>query len=163
MGNGPVLGEPVGEIAPLEEFHDDERRAVFQRADVEDASHVLALDLHRRSGLAHEAPRRDRGSPLLRQEQLDRDGLVELHVVGSDDDAHAPYAEDALHAVLAREHLALMQTELRQTDFGHNSGFTRESHIARWADSGPAHRAPSRARLAQLDARVTPNIQWAFA
>ena len=130
-GQWTVLREPVGEIAPFEEFHDDVRRAVFKRADIEDASHVLALDLHRRSGLAHEAPRRDRGPPLLRQEQLDRHELVELHVVGSDNDAHAPYAKDALHAVLAREHLALMQTELLQTEFGHNCTFTRESHIAR--------------------------------
>ncbi len=40
-------------------------------------------------------------------------------MVGSDSDAHAPTPRDALHAVpLPGEHLALMQTELLQTEFG---------------------------------------------
>ncbi len=42
----------------------------------------------------------------LRQEKLQCDSLVELHVMGGDEHAHASGAQHPLHAVLAREDLA---------------------------------------------------------
>ena len=74
---------------PCEVLHDHVRSAVVERAHVDDARHVLALDLHRRARLALEAGDGVAVLQHLGQQELDRHPLVELQVMGGDDDAHA--------------------------------------------------------------------------
>ena len=62
-GQGAPLLDPRREVAALEVLHDDVRRAVLQRADVEHASDVLALDLHGGSRLAQRTEPRPRRLP----------------------------------------------------------------------------------------------------
>ena len=98
-GERSRLPEPYGEIAPVEELHDEIRSPRLERPDVDDPRDVLASDLHNRPGLAGEA-----GDGLLvfhhrREEEFDGDFGVELQVAGSDDDAHAAGAEDPLDLV----------------------------------------------------------------
>ena len=61
-----ALLEHGGEVAPLEVLHHHVRSAGLERADVEDAGHVLARDLHRGPGLAGEAGDDLRASEHLR-------------------------------------------------------------------------------------------------
>ncbi len=103
MGSGPRVRKLVGEVAALQVLHDHERGAVVEATDVDDAGHVLAMDLRRRAGLAREALD-DLGDALrVREQALDRDPLVELHVPGRDHDAHAALAEDPFDQVLASQ------------------------------------------------------------
>ena len=107
-GQGPPLLDPGGEIAALQVLHDHVRRAVLQRADVADASDVLALDLHRRPGFLDEPRHGLRVPEGLRMEELESDLLVELDMPGRDDDAHAAHTEDLVDPVLARDDIALV-------------------------------------------------------
>ena len=105
-GSGPLVSNHAREIAALEVLHHHVRRAGLERADVDDARDVLALDLRRGARLAGEA-RDDLGVRRgLRQEELERDALAELEVHRRDDDAHPAAAEDALDPVLAGEDVA---------------------------------------------------------
>ena len=101
-----LLGQPGAEVGAVEELHDDVRRAVLQRADVDDPGDVLALDLDRRSGLAVEPRHRLLIGGGLGEQEFQRDALVELQVVRGDDDAHAARAEDALDPVLSSKDIA---------------------------------------------------------
>jgi hypothetical protein len=67
---------------------------------------VLALDLHGRARLTEEALHGLRVLEGLGEHELERDGLVEVHVLGRHDDAHPAGAEGALDAVFAREDVA---------------------------------------------------------
>ena len=67
---------------------------------------MLALDLDRRSGLSGEAGDDLLAAEHLWEQELDRDLLVELYVMSSDDDPHPSNTENALHAVLAGDDLA---------------------------------------------------------
>ncbi len=81
--------------------------AALELPHVDDARHVLALDLHRRTRLAHKPRDGLRALQRLGQQELQRDPLVELHVVGGDHYAHPSDPEDALDPVLARDDIAL--------------------------------------------------------
>jgi hypothetical protein len=105
MGSAPRCSIHAAR-SPLEVLHDHVRRAVLERAHVDHARDVLALDLHRRPRLAREAGDRLGVAERLGQEELERDLLVELDVVRGDDDPHPADAEDALDAVLAGEDVA---------------------------------------------------------
>jgi hypothetical protein len=64
---------------------------------------VLALDLDGGARFAAEAGERFVVRHDLGQHQLDGDALIQLQVMGGDDDPHATRTEDPLDAVLARE------------------------------------------------------------
>ena len=118
----PSLLKPRAEVAALQVLHHHVRSAGLQRPDVDDARHVLALDLDRRASFPRE-PRHGFGiAQRVGKQELDRHPLVELDVVGSDDDAHAARAEDLVDAVLAGEDVAL--TNARH-DFGRTAAHAR--------------------------------------
>jgi hypothetical protein len=65
---------------------------------------VLGLELRRGARFQEESRLRLAVGDVL-VEQLDRDALIEELVIGGDDDAHAAFTEDPLHAILAREQI----------------------------------------------------------
>jgi hypothetical protein len=97
-----VVGEVAREVHAAQMLHHDVR-TIPMATEVERAGHVLALDARRRLRLAQE-PRLVRA---LRPEQLDRDLRAELEVPRAEHDAHAAVSEQALHAVLAADEVAL--------------------------------------------------------
>ncbi len=133
-----LLREQRREIAALEVLHDHVRRAALELADVGDAGDVLALDLHGGARLALEAREGLRVGERLRQEEFQRDLLVELDVVRRDDDAHPANAEDALDAVLSRKDVALFDAggAAVQTLFSHRLTRYPKAH------NGERHRCP---------------------
>ena len=92
-----------GQILALEILHHHVRRARRERADIGDARDVLALDLHRGPCLANKPVHDLRMTEHLRQQELERDTSLQLHVRRRDDHAHAADAEHALDAILAVE------------------------------------------------------------
>ena len=99
-GDGAALLGDRREIAPREQLHDHVRRAVCQRADVEHAHHVLALDADLRASLLEEACDQLLVSCDLGQEHLDGHLLLQLEMGRGDHDAHAALSEHALDTVL---------------------------------------------------------------
>jgi hypothetical protein len=93
------------EIASLEVLHHQIGSAILERAHVEHARHVLALDASRGPGLAPKAGDHALLPRDLGQQELERHPPVELQVVSGHDDAHAPSAEHALDAKPASEHV----------------------------------------------------------
>jgi hypothetical protein len=115
---GDVLGDHLdgerarvaqhgAEIRAFQVLHDHVGRARLQRPHVEHLGGVLALELHRRARLANEARDRVLVAERLVPHELDGDALIQLLVPRCDDHPHAPHAQDALHAILAREEVAL--------------------------------------------------------
>src|SRR5262249_4947161 len=102
----PLFLDDDREVRAFEVLHHHERRACLEDAHVEDARDVLAADLHGRAPLAKEARHHLSASLRLREEQLDRDALVELDVRGRDYDSHASDSEHALDTILANEHVS---------------------------------------------------------
>jgi hypothetical protein len=103
---GPVRLEQRREVRALEVLHDDVRSPVVERADVEHARHVLAMDAHGRSRLAQEARDGVGVAQSLGQQKLEGYLGIELQVLRGEDHAHAPPPEHPLHAVLARDDVA---------------------------------------------------------
>ena len=101
---GALALQLASEVAAFQILHDEVGLASVEAAKIEDAAHVLALDLRRRAPLAEEAL----GATLraLAEEKLDRHALVELEVPRRDDDAHASAPEHALDTVFTAEGLA---------------------------------------------------------
>ena len=137
-------------------------RAVLERADVDHARDVLALDAAPpRAPRAGSARRRSACSRSSGQQELERDALVELEVPRRDDDAHAALAEHALDAVLAREHLALCNGRSHASGWPQappgrhprapHPGVTRGLSV-----SGLTGRSPCEAPAAVLAARDAP-------
>ena len=100
----PSLLEDRAQIRAAQILHDDVRRAAFERADVDHAHAVLALDLHRRARLALEARDHVAAGKRLRQEELDRDRLVELKMLRQNHDSGAALTENPIHSELAPDH-----------------------------------------------------------
>ena len=69
------------------------------------ARDVLALDLHRRPGLADETGHGFGAPERLGEQELDGHPLVELQVVRRDDDPHAAHAQDPFDPILARQNI----------------------------------------------------------
>ena len=111
MGSAPLATKPRSEITALQVLHDHVGRAVVQVPDVDDPCAVLALDLDRGARLLLEASHRSGVCQCVRQQELDRHPLVELQVVRGDDDAHAARTEHPVHAVLACEDIALLDSD----------------------------------------------------
>src|SRR5262249_38090218 len=84
------------------------RSAGAELSDVRNPRDVLALDLDRGARLPREPLHRFTVTERVRQEELDRDSLVELDVMRRDDDAHSPGTQYSVHAVLFGEDLAFL-------------------------------------------------------
>src|SRR6202142_4227751 len=80
-GQGATLLEPMVQVPTFQELHHHVWSAGFQRAHVEDAGHVLALDLDRVAGFAGEAADRLGVGQHLGQEKLDGDLFIQPDVV----------------------------------------------------------------------------------
>ena len=52
----PVLLQPRAQIAAIQVFHYHIGSAIFERTNIDNASHMLALDLDRRACFARETP-----------------------------------------------------------------------------------------------------------
>ncbi len=85
-------------------FHDEVGLSVFERTHVHQARDVLAPQTDRDARLASKA--RDGVASGPGRQELQRDALAELEVQRGDDDAHSAAADDALDAVLVRDHRA---------------------------------------------------------
>jgi hypothetical protein len=96
---------------------------------------VLALEAGGGLGLAEKARDRVRDLQRLRQHELDRYALFELHVLGGDHHAHPADAEHALDFVLAREDFAGLDGRRHDHRSVHH-GSCRANSPAR-ADVGP--------------------------
>ena len=96
----PLL-EECTEVAPFEVFHHDVGRARVELPDVVHPGHVLALDAYGRTRLLEEPGDRFGLGESLREQEFQRDELVELHVTRRDDDAHPALAQHALDPVLS--------------------------------------------------------------
>jgi hypothetical protein len=101
------LREPRCEIASFQELHDHERYPAGQGSYVEHPRDVLALDLDGGLRLPQKPIDRARVARHLGQEELDRDLLIEAHVVRRHDDAHSSESEHAIHSVLTGDYVAL--------------------------------------------------------
>ena len=122
------------QVGAVEVLHHHVRRAVVERADVDDADDVLALQGHHGARLAQEAvDGLGRLGGVLAQE-LDGDLLPELRVARGHDDAHAAHAEHPLDDELPADHVA-----------GAGDAFQalvgRVGRVGRHADTIPGKRA----------------------
>ena len=133
MGSLPRALKRTPRSLPGEVLHHHVGVAALERADVEHAGHVLALDGGGGLGLAEEA---GRGLGQLHrggEEELDGHPLLERQVLGGDDDPHPPVPEHPLHLVLAGDHGAGLGGRL--------GGGERWSDIERGDDSRRPRRA----------------------
>src|ERR1019366_8289655 len=73
--SGPLLGQVLGEVAPLEILHDDIGHSRLEIADVDDARDVFAANLGRRARLPREAGEHLGPREGLGQQELERDAL----------------------------------------------------------------------------------------
>ena len=96
-----ALAKDGGEVSADEVLHHDVRSAALERAGIEHAHDVLALDLDDGASLACEALRVDLVAGRLRPEELDRDELAERLVTCGDDEPHAARADQPLDDVFA--------------------------------------------------------------
>jgi len=94
-------------VAPVEILHHDERRSRFETAYVDHAGNVIASHLGRGASLSRKTRELIGVLSGPRQEELQRDALLELQVHRGDDDPHAAFAEDSFDAILAGENIAL--------------------------------------------------------
>jgi hypothetical protein len=101
------------EIPSLEVLHHDERRAVLERADVEDPRNVLAFELGRCARLARESCDESGALEHLRKEKLESDRAIEKDLRGGDHDAHTTGAERPLDAVFPAHEVS----GVHRTDF----------------------------------------------
>ncbi len=105
-GERAALAQHRREVAAFEMLHDHVRRAVLELSDVVNPRDVLALEPHDRARLADEA--RHDLRRRVRQQELDRDALAELHVHGRDHHAHPASPDDAFDTVFPGDHVAFL-------------------------------------------------------
>src|SRR5439155_13468877 len=111
-GQRTVL-EERRDVTPFEKLHHDVRRAIVERADVEHARDVLALEPSDRARLAHEPLLRLGVHHRRREHELQRDELIELDIARRDDDAHPALPEDALDLEFPREDISFTDAHRR--------------------------------------------------
>lgn len=102
-GEGSALLHPSEQILALEVFHHHVGNARLQRAHVEDAGHVRAFDLRHQLSFPDEATEALAVLPGLVPQELERDALLEVDVLGGDDQAHAPDTDDRFDPVLVQQ------------------------------------------------------------
>ena len=100
-----VMPEDLVEVVALQKLHHHEGRVVRQRPDIHDARDVLATQLDRRLCFAEEPLHGRRTLRHARDENLDRDRLVQIEVGRANDPAHAAHADHFLDSVLAEQGL----------------------------------------------------------
>ena len=92
------------QVLAVDELHRQEREALGF-ADVVDAAHVGVRDLAGVANLRSEPLERARHVQERTRQELDRDGLLELEVVGAIHHAHTPARQDSDDAVAPDQHL----------------------------------------------------------
>ena len=102
-----ALADDRGEIAAVDQLHDDERVARFH-AVVEDVDHVGVAERRGRLCLLAEARHERRVAAVLGAQHLDRDVAAQLRVVGAEDRGHAALAEQLDEPVATGEHLSYL-------------------------------------------------------
>jgi hypothetical protein len=95
----PFLPEPSSEIAPFQVLDHLVGDPIAQHRHVEDASHMLALDVCRGPRLAHEASDGIRVLQYLRLREFDSDSRIQVNVLGCPNHAHATATEPSLDAI----------------------------------------------------------------
>jgi hypothetical protein len=98
------------QVLAVHEFHDHVWRTRRQRPHVDDARHVLGVDLGRRLRFACKSRNHVWVRRGLRQEELEGDALVELDVHRRHDDAHPSLTEDSVDSVLPRNDVPLVDS-----------------------------------------------------
>jgi hypothetical protein len=131
------------EVAPVEVFHDEERRRVVHHAGVEDARHVRRLEPRRGPGFAQEPLDRLGVAGGLGEEHLDRHALAEDHVLGREDGRHAPGRHRAVDAVLAAQEVPRPGQDVAGLRRGRRSG-GRAHPRYRMNGRPPAYLSPGR-------------------
>ena len=121
-GQRALLLAQLREVHALEELEDHERAILGVAADVVDARDMLALETDRGARLAHEALDVALAGQGMRQDELQRDGLVEIDVPCRNDDAHAAGPEHALDTVLAGDDVAGSHGRFHATRVRHEAG-----------------------------------------
>src|SRR5262249_6018123 len=100
------LRDHLCQVGALEALHHDERRTRWQRAYLEHADDMLALDRRCSPCLTEEALHRPRVCDLVGGEELDCDGSVEARVESPHHDAHAARTHDGVDSVLGADDVA---------------------------------------------------------
>ena len=95
------------QVMTVEELHHDVRSAVLEATDVEGLRDVRPLEPYRRASLTQEAIDEIVVRGRLLEQELQRDLLRELDVLGGHHDAHAADAEDLLDPIFRRQDVAL--------------------------------------------------------
>jgi hypothetical protein len=98
--------EHGSEIAPIEIFHHDIRRARVEGAHVEDPSYVIAAQANGCPGLAAETLDQSRLGETRVEHELERDPLVKLQMSRRDHDSHATDSENPVNSVLPGQNVA---------------------------------------------------------
>jgi len=91
------------EIRTFEILEHDVRRTVVECAEVEHTRHVFAREPDDGLGLSQEALDSQLIGEYVGEQELQRHLLVQLQVRRLHDDPHSTSAQDAVHAILARE------------------------------------------------------------
>ena len=99
-------------------LHDDERRTVGHRTDVENADDMIALDLDRGASFAIETSHQVGIRETLRSQNLDCDSFAEFEVPSREDEGHHPAAQRPDHFVLSGDDVALAIRHRHRFEFG---------------------------------------------
>ena len=135
----------VRQVPALEELHHHVGRAVLELRHVHHAHDVLALDLRCRTCLTRETSDHLRVCRRHREQELDRDPLLELQVRGLNHDPHAARPQHAFDTVLPGQDLA----------FAHGDGFDGD-HARSAARSDAAHGKAMLPACASIVTRIVP-------
>ncbi len=108
-GRRAAVSEPRGEVAALQELHDDVRSTV-QRGCVEHAHDVLAPEEHHRPGFSDESIDGARVPQGLGLQKLDGDFLIEDQMLRGHDPAHRTRTDDALDPIFSVDELAFLHS-----------------------------------------------------
>ena len=131
-------------------------RAGLERADVEHAGHVLALQANRRARLAKKTLLESSFASTCGSTNLSADLLLEREVRRRDDHAHAADAEHALDAVFSGDHVAYVDGTFLIA-LGHGVRETKGSIIrcaAACRQAGSASGQRSRHACGEVGARI---------
>ena len=101
----PALLDDRGQVAAVDELHDDERVAGFH-AVVENVDHVGVVERRGRLRLLTEARHEGRIATVLGAQHLDRDVAAQLRIVSAEDGRHPALAKQLDEAIAAGQDLS---------------------------------------------------------